>query len=302
MGTGTGDHENPLKTQHVTGGDAPADGPEALVQIDRLAALGTLVASVAHEINNPVTYVLGNLEELQRIAFAMRDALGSCRNALERSLDGAAVRSIDAKLEAAGGIEHLDELVGDALDGAQRIRTLVRDLLALSYGGSPQTAATDVNEVLRSAIRLAARPLSAAARLETSYRATREVEADPARLGQVFLNLLTNAIDACQPLDPERHVVSVRTLDTDRGVRVEIADTGTGISEEIRSQIFRPLFTTKEPSRGTGLGLYISRRIVEEHGGSIEAVPARGGGTLLSVSLPCRQPRDDASVNPPLAR
>jgi signal transduction histidine kinase len=120
------------------------------------------------------------------------------------------------------------------------------------------------------------------------FQATREIEADRTRLGQVFLNLLQNAIDACAAMPGGAHRIAVRTRDIAFGVRVEIEDTGPGVPAELASSIFAPFFTTKSQTAGTGLGLYISRQIVAEHDGRLELVQVPGSGTIFRVDLPGR--------------
>ena len=265
-----------------------AEDPEALVRANRLAALGTLLAGVAHDINNPITYVVGNLAELETVGTAMGEALGAYRRALVSVAgSGGAARAdeIERKLAESGGLALLEELLVDAAEGAARIRDLVRDLLLLSYPESSR-GPIDVREILDSALRLVGRKLTHAARVECDYAARSAVIGDRGRLGQVFLNLISNAIDACQPADPEAHAVRVATADVDDAVRIDIEDTGVGIPDELRGRIFRPFFTTKQLGAGTGLGLYITRKIVNEHAGRIELRSAPGRGTCVSVYLP----------------
>jgi len=252
---------------------------------DRLASLGMLVASVAHEVNNPITFVLGNLSELERLAAAMREAILSYRGELGGT---GAAHSAEAKIEQAGGLELLDELFADTYEGAIRIRDLVRDLLNLSRPGERAASLANVHEILDSTLRLVNRQIAPVASLELDYAATQWVQADRAQLGGVFLNLITNAIQACQPPDADLHRISVKTRDTESGVRVEIWDTGMGISPEDHERIFTPFFTTKLQGIGTGLGLYISDRIIHDHGGELGFRSREGGGTIFWVDLPGR--------------
>ncbi len=271
-------------------GVAPASGdPNALVIADRLASLGTLVAGVAHEINNPITYVLGNLGDLERLMGAMREAILTYRGRVGQHMGDAAaevIASAETKIFEAGGLEVLDEILSDAHEGAIRIRDLVRDLLHLSRSSERSSAPVNVHEILDSSLRLVSKQLAARAVLKRDYQASREVEGDRTKLAQVFMNLINNAMHACNPPDSARHRISVRTRDTKDGIELEIEDTGEGIPEEIHEEIFTPFFTTKEPGSGTGLGLYISRRIIEEHGGSISFRCEPPGGTIFTVRLP----------------
>jgi len=272
----------------VSAAEHDSDG---LVLADRLAGLGTLVAGVAHEINNPITYVAGNLAELEAVVAAARDAMERYREELLR-LDperGAALaRAAEQKLTEAGGFELADEVLTDALEGARRIRELVRDLLSLSRG-SPSTAPIQVHELLDFTLRMVRGQLTRCAALRRDFRATRLVEGDRARLGQVFLNLVDNAIHAFPDPDPERHWLEVRTRDTEIGIEIAFQSNGAAIPAEVRPHLFTPFFTTKGPDDGTGLGLYISRRIAEVHGGTLDFECPDAGGTIFRLALPQRR-------------
>ena len=267
-----------------------APDPQAASIDTQLTPSGTAFAAVAHEINNPITYVLGNLAELERLTAAMREVIVSYRELSRGSAQGDAagvIAGIEAKLEQCGGIALLDELLADTLEGARRIRDLVRDLDAATRGAELHKEVLDVAQVIDSSLRLVAPHFPRPAELERDYRATRFVRADRMKLDQVLLNLLTNAADACAESD--KPCIRIRTRDCDGGVAIEIEDTGPGICESTRSQLFTPFFTTKQPGAGTGLGLYISRRIVEEHGGSIGFRCPESGGTIFSVYLPVEE-------------
>ena len=260
------------------------DGIDPRNQTERLAALGTLVASVAHEVNNPITYVLGNLGELERVVASLGQALDVYRDA--DAVPREVHRDAQSKLSEVGGPELLAELFADTREGALRIRDLVRDLLQLARPLNDGTPLVNAHDVLDSTLSLVGRRLSVVATLERDYLATRWVHADRAKLGGVFLNLISNAIQACLPPDPERQTIWVRTRDRDGNVEIEIEDTGVGIDSENRDAIFTPFFTTKEDGEGNGLGLFISRNLVEQCGGSIDFRTGRDGGTIFSVLLP----------------
>jgi signal transduction histidine kinase len=268
--------------------DEPRDATDLLVR-DPLAGVATLVAIVAHEIHNPITYVLGGLQALLERVETLEQALDAYRCLIRRELGPeaeATIRDAESKLEQAGGLEMVTELVADALEGAGRIRGLVRDLLTVSRFGGRSASLVDVNEVAAATVRLVSRQLRARAQLEERYGATRLVRGDPARLGQVFLNLLTNALEACQAAGRGPHSIRVQTADTASGIRIEIQDSGIGVPPDIGERVFEPFFTTRASREGTGLGLYLSRRIVQDHGGTIAYRHEPGGGSLFAVELP----------------
>jgi two-component system NtrC family sensor kinase len=249
-----------------------------------------LVAGVAHEINNPITYVLADLAELERSFEALSETLARYRaelRALCGEVAGARIADVESKLDARGGLALARELLDETSEGARRIRDLVRDLLSLARAGERRGGAPlSVDEILEETLRLVARSLAGRVELVRDLEAKRSIEGDRARLGQVFLNLIANAIDACATAPERSHRLTVRTRDTAFGVVIEIEDTGDGIPAEIRARVFAPFFTTKPAGSGTGLGLYLSRRIVAAHGGTLTLEPSPTGGTVARVTLP----------------
>ncbi len=233
-----------------------------LVQADRLAAVGLLAAGVAHEVNNPLTYVLGALELL-------RDKLPQ----LPASVPPAVV----AELAAA---------VAEATDGAERVRVIVRDLKTFSRVEQRPTRLS-LQRVLDSSLQMAMNEIRPRARLERSYDACPEVLASEASVGQLFLNLIINAAQAIPEGAPADQQIRVATFtDADGHAIVEIRDTGVGVAPEMTSRIFDPFVTTKPIGVGTGLGLSICRNITTSLGGSIELDSELGRGTTVRVRLP----------------
>jgi PAS domain S-box-containing protein len=220
---------------------------------DRLASVGLLAAGVAHEINNPLTAVMMNLAHTLR-----RPDLAP---PVQRCLQ-------------------------DALDAADRIRRIVRDLTLLARGEDELRTPVDTEEVLRSTLRVAANQIHCRTRLVEHYGEVPLSRGSAARLGQVFLNLLVNAVQAMTEDDVERNELRVVTRCTDTEVVTEISDNGPGISAEVMRRLFTPFFTTKQQGEGTGLGLSICHRLVTAMGGRLEIESELGKGTLARVTLP----------------
>jgi two-component system, cell cycle sensor histidine kinase and response regulator CckA len=237
-----------------------------LAQADRLASVGTLAAGVAHEINNPLAYALGSLEVAARSIEALRRALAE-REDLEQTL------------------ATLSTCLANALEGNQRVRVIVRDLVMFSRARTESRAALDVANVVDSAVNLAWNEIRQRARLTKRYAATAPVFADEARLGQVFLNLIMNAAQAIPEGNVSQNEIRIVTQQAGDRVVVVVEDTGGGVPPEHIGRIFEPFFTTKL-SGGTGLGLSICHGIVRALGGEI-VVENRPRGTRFSVSLPC---------------
>ncbi len=224
-----------------------------VVMKDRLAAIGTLAAGVAHEINNPLTYVLANLEWIQR---------------------------------KAGDQPQLKARVEAAIEGVSRISRTVKDLGSFTQRRDDALAAVDVHEALEASLRLAASELRKRARVVRSYGVVPYAAGDLARLGQVFLNLLLNAAHAIREGQPDANEVFVATHALSDGrIRVTIRDSGTGIEPVLMGRIFDPFVTTKPVGGGAGLGLYVCQHIVQSLGGSIEVESVPANGASFHVDL-----------------
>jgi len=227
-----------------------------LMLADRLASLGTLAAGVAHEINNPLTYVTTNLELM--------------------------LEEIEARPE----LSSWRELAIEAREGALRIGTIVRGLKTFARAEDERRAVIEIVPVIELAIRMTDNEIRHRARLVREFGATPRVLADDARLGQVVINLLVNAAQAIPDDQAGAHEIRVSTsTDADGHAVIEIADTGPGIPAALLERIFDPFFTTKPIGVGTGLGLSICHGLVESMGGTISA--ANGArGAVFRVVLP----------------
>ncbi len=244
-----------------------------LLQRERMAALGTLSAGVAHEINNPLTYLLVNLEHVLR---RLRAASASDDPIAELSTLGI----------GGGGLAGLALSLQQAVEGANRVRQIVRDLLTFSQGNVEQRGMSDVRGIVESATQMAWHEIRHRARLVKSLAEVPPVDANEARLGQVFLNLLVNAAQAIPEGHADTHEIRVATRSDEHGnVVIEVSDTGMGILPENIPRIFDPFFTTKGET-GTGLGLSISHGAVRSLGGDIKVTSVLGQGTTFQVILP----------------
>jgi two-component system NtrC family sensor kinase len=265
-----------------------SDMQARLVQADRLASVGTLAAGVAHEINNPLACVLANLDPIERKISGVERAIGGLE--CDLSLDHSDTRALIEEVSAS--LTHAREMLRIAREGAERIRHVVGDLRTFSREDAEHRALIDVRWILDSTINLAKHEITQRARLVRDFADVPSIEANAARLGQVFLNLLVNASQAIPEGDAERNEVRVRTGSSNDGrALVEISDTGAGIPAEVVPRIFEPFFTTKGAATGTGLGLWICHGIVRGLGGDIEVETAVGRGTTFRVALPTGRPR-----------
>ena len=234
---------------------------EHLVRTERLASMGTLSATIAHEINNPLTYVLGSL---QLVAGRLTGALSGMSGAQE----------------LAGHVE-------SAREGADRVRRIVRGLQAFSRQDDDRLEPTDVHAAIERAIEMTGNGIRHRARLVKDLERVPPALASELRLGQVVVNLLLNAAQAIPEGSPDTNEIRVRaSCDEEKGeVVVTVEDTGSGIEPGVLSRLFEPFFTTKALGEGSGLGLSICHGIVESFGGSIEVDSAVGKGTTFRVRL-----------------
>lgn len=244
-----------------------------MMQMDRVIAIGTLVAGVGHEINNPLTFVLGNLDYIKAQLETLQDHLGE---------EGPA--SSDQPWRPL--VEELQEAAAEAHLGGQRIRDIVTELRTLSSSDDVPLQHVDVVDALESAISMAIAEIRPRAQLIRRFEAVPQVYGNESRLAQVFLNLLINAAHAIDEGDSANNTITVRTRKKESQIVVEIADTGCGISPDVVERLFDPFFTTKSPGEGTGLGLPICQQIVEAHDGVLLFDSAVGEGTTFSVMLP----------------
>jgi signal transduction histidine kinase len=265
---------------------------DRILSAERMASVGTIAASVAHEINNPLSYVIACLEFLTREGSPIQYGA----NVLAvRYPDDHDVRQLCLRLA------RLVEPFDNVRDGIERMRVIARDLKTFARVDDQDRVPVDVCEVLKSAIRMASNETEHRATLMTDLAEVPWVSASEPRLGQVFLNLLVNAAQAFDAEGlPESNWIRVITRQ-DEGDRVivEVSDNGPGIEPRVLARIFEPFFTTKPVGVGTGLGLSVCRNIVESYGGTIEAVSEVGRGTTIRVVL---APMEGTSSRPPPSR
>ncbi|MGB7158966.1 MAG: ATP-binding protein, partial [Tepidisphaeraceae bacterium] len=265
-----------------------------LVQTEKLAALGQLVAGVAHEINNPLSFVLNNVAVLQRDLAAVAEIIRLYQSG-DESLgrhDPELMKRIRA---LADGVDldytmaEVAELPMRSREGLVRIQHIVKDLRDFARQnaiGDVENGA-DLNAGIASTLNIA-RGTARKHRIElvSDLAPLPGVTCSPGKINQVVLNLVSNAVDAT----PNGGRVTVRTRPLDGGVEIKVIDTGSGIDPAVRGRIFDPFFTTKPQGEGTGLGLSISHGIISEHGGRIDVDSARGAGTTFTIFLPLTPP------------
>jgi two-component system NtrC family sensor kinase len=304
--------EEKLKEQNVTLQELARSEQQAhqglktaqsrMVQTEKLASLGQLVAGVAHEINNPLAFVSNNVAVLERDLLDLAALIGLYRrtrdaNDADRAALDAPIAQLCEQLDLDYCLENLPRIIDRTRDGLRRIERIVKDLRLFARVDEGEWNEVDLNPGIESSVNMVqgyARKHGVA--VEKDLGELPLLRCRAARLHQVVVNLLMNAIDACPP----EGTVTIRTR-TDHelgGIRFDVIDTGCGIDPDIRERIFDPFFTTKPIGEGTGLGLSISYGIVQEHGGTIDVESSPGQGSCFTVRIPSKPQRiraDDAS-------
>jgi PAS domain S-box-containing protein len=261
-----------------------------MVLAEKLASLGQLVAGVAHEVNNPLSFVHNNMVVLRRDTAALCAAL-----ALYQQADASVaqlqpdlyhrIRDLRQQADVAYTVTNLPDILARSVEGLERIRQIVKDLRDFARGDEHEPQEVDLNAGIESTVNIVrGQAGNRGVEIRLELQALLPVLCFPAKINQVVMNLLTNAIDACD----RGGVVTIRTRAVEQGVEIDVEDNGRGIDPAVREKIFDPFFTTKPQGQGMGLGLSISYGIVRDHGGRIEALGASGRGMRFSVFLPRR--------------
>jgi len=269
-----------------------------LVQSPKLEALGTLASGVAHEINNPISYVFSNVRELSKYVQGYQELLELYRN-LEPWVEpqNPWLQKIEAQkktLDLDYIKTEIPVMLQDTLEGAQRVKEIVQNLKEFSHVESGKLDWTDLNLALKKTLQLTRNELKYKAQVREEYAELPLVFCNRQELHQVFLNLLINAGQAIK----DKGEITLRTWVEGDQVAIEITDTGAGIDPAQMERIFEPFFTTKPVGQGTGLGLSISYGIIKKHSGQITVKSKLGQGTSFTVRLPIEGLAADPQTQP----
>ncbi len=273
-----------------------------LMQAEKMSSLGQMVAGVAHEVNTPLGYVKSNLQLLLDAHKELKSLLALHQKLKEQILHGSSsavaklLNDIEEQSETATLHTEIEKMYFNALDGIERIQDLVTSLKNFSRLDEAAFKQIDLNDNIDSTLKIAAHLIrETGIKVEKDYGTLPEIPAYPAQLNQVFLNLLTNAVQA---ITHDKGKIKITTRKEGSTVVVKVSDNGIGIQPEHLNKIFEPFFTTKEVGKGTGLGLSIVYKIIEKHGGNISVESTVGKGSTFTVILPIErvdfaQPSDD---------
>ncbi|PAX49834.1 hypothetical protein CK510_27520 [Brunnivagina elsteri CCALA 953] len=268
-----------------------------LIQGEKMAGLGQLVAGIAHEINNPINFIYGNLSHLGDYAEHLIRLLSLYQQEFPET--GQEIKALARKIDLNYIVEDLPMTLDSMQIGAERILQLIASLRTFSRLDHAEIKPVDIHEGIDSTLlilqhRMRATPTLPTIEVIKKYGELPKVECYAAELNQVFMNILGNAIDALEDKCKNRQcknpqiIIHTNKLDA-KTIIICVSDNGCGISEDMRSRIFDPFFTTKEPGKGTGLGLSISYQIiVEKHGGQIEYFSKPGKSTGFWIEIPIK--------------
>ncbi|MEB3245043.1 MAG: ATP-binding protein [Vampirovibrionales bacterium] len=272
-----------------------------LVQSEKMASLGQLAAGVAHEINNPIGFVMSNLCTLSEYLQFFKQLLGYYDTLDALQDDAAQAAILRAKIEKFKAeedigfiLEDLDAILGESKEGVERIKEIVQNLKSFSRVDETEQREANINECLETTLKIVWNELKYKCQIEKHYQTLPLLTCHAGQLNQVFMNLLVNAAQAM----PEQGVIRISTRADATFIYIEIQDNGRGISPETLPQIFDPFFTTKPVGSGTGLGLSIVYGIIQKHQGDIDVKSELGQGTTFLIKLPLVQSAEKTAHSP----
>ncbi|WAC73061.1 ATP-binding protein [Roseateles sp. SL47] len=266
-----------------------------LLQAEKMASIGQLAAGVAHEINNPIGFVSSNLHTLRGYVEPVFALLDELRQLPPQSLPDPAARDLkdlDKRIDLDFVKEDLPQLLDESEDGLIRVKKIVQDLKDFSRVDHAEWQDANLNAGLDSTLNVVMNEVKYKAEVKRDYEDLPPVRCIAAQLNQVFMNLIVNAAHAI----PQRGEIRLRTAVEGEWVRIEVEDTGSGMTEDVRRRIFEPFFTTKPVGKGTGLGLSLSYSIIQKHAGRVEVESTPGVGTTFKVWIPIRPPSGAGEV------
>jgi two-component system sensor histidine kinase HupT/HoxJ len=251
-----------------------------LVEQEKMASLGRLVAGVAHELNNPISFVYGNIHALERYRHRLTSYLQAVHEG--KSADELALLRQEYKIDMLLG--DLGPLIDGTLEGAMRVSDIVKNLRRLSFTKTGEPQLVDIERLLQTAVRWASRAKAVKAEIRINVEPGLKAQGNEGQIHQVIVNLVDNAIDAMRT--QEKPVLNIVARRAGREVVVEVSDNGTGLPDAVIDKVFEPFFTTKPVGEGTGLGLWISYGMAREQGGSLTAANRAGAGAVFTLTLP----------------
>ena len=256
---------------------------QQLVHSEKMASLGRLVAGVAHELNNPISFVFGNMHALRRYG----ERLTTYLEAVEKRIDDDELKALREALRIPRVLQDMEPLIEGTLEGAERVSDIVQELKRFSGGQQEQDSEFNLPQTVRKAVDWVVKTSGVKMQLNYQLPDTWPYWGCKGRVHQIVVNLVQNALDAMSGLESPR--LEVAMVQTDGKVTIEIDDWGPGIAEADLAKIFDPFFTSKPVGQGTGLGLYISYGMAKEMGGDLTVENREQGGARFRLILPAQR-------------
>ncbi len=278
---------NEMRTQKI-------DMERQLIQSEKMASVGQLSAGIAHEINNPISFITSNLGTMGEYVNDVASLLAQYRDFTRMvDVEDDLLRSkqhelaaLEDELQGGSLLKELEDVVAESLEGADRIKKIVQDLKSFAHPGEDKLKEMDINQGLESTLNIAWNELKYKVEVCKEYGDLPPVLCFPQQINQVFMNILVNAGQAIE----KDGVMTIHTSHQRDMVVISITDNGSGIKKEDIAHIFDPFFTTKEVGKGTGLGLNVAYNIIKKHGGTLTVESIVGQGTTFTISLPVQGP------------
>ena len=259
-----------------------------LIQAEKMASVGVLTAGIAHELNNPINFVSGNVKPLRRDIEDMFSLIRKYDDIIETRELGKEFHDVDSlkdQMDYSFLIKEITNLLEGISEGANRSSQIVKGLHSFSRLDEEQFQIYDIHEGIESSLILLHNKTKNRITIHKDYADFKSLECYPSKINQVLMNVLTNSIQAIEG----KGDIYIHTLSTEIGFKIVIKDNGTGMTPEVKEHIFEPFYTTKEVGKGTGLGLSISFGIIEQHKGQIDIISEPNKGTEFIISLPKTQ-------------
>ncbi len=257
-----------------------------LIQSEKLASLGQLTAGLVHEMNNPLNFIAGNIDHVNNYVESTLKMVDACLLTMPEELPES-VKNLQYEIDLDFIKEDLPSVFSDIKEGLNRTQGIIRDLRTFSARGRDDMMPTDLRDIIDSTINILRREWNTFAEIDKNYSELFYVECNPGQMGQVVMNLLSNAINAVRDTQKVGKITVSLRQEMDEAV-LEISDNGTGISPDNIEKLFQPFFTTREVGTGMGLGLSITHGIVERHNGRIDIKSEVGKGTAFTVRIPLK--------------
>lgn len=251
-----------------------------LIQSEKMASLGRLVAGVAHELNNPISFVYGNVHSLKRYGERLKKYL----SAVHEGMESDALQALREELRIDRIMQDLESLIAGTLEGAERTRDIVEDLRRFSTSNRDKSKVFNLSQVIHTAVQWARKGSKQNLLVNFDIPDDIPVKGNAGQIHQVILNLVQNAMDATDRVSEA--MLDIKAQVMDNKVRIQFHDNGPGIDDEHLLKVFDPFYTTKPVGEGTGLGLSISYGIIEDHAGKLEVRNHPDGGAVFEIELP----------------